>query len=295
MIGLSHLRNEESQASLLRIGRRILNKAPTFLPYIFAILLATALPSLLWSQVLDFLPHSQVQDGGKIIVKKRGSSIAILVKNSPFGLPPPSRSGAESSSTIVRSTLSLTLFGIALTHHRRDSLALIGMANGVEHVYRPGDILPAGARLVAVRRNRVFIRYQGSLQTIVFHHHALSSGVTSEAPGFSGVPKAPVPSPASHLRSHPPSLLNYFRPIPVYNNGRFAGVRLYPGHDVTLFKRFGLHSGDILTAVNGVTLTNPLQGYNLIQRFAARRVPIILNIQRNGTTLVISIPTNSTF
>lgn len=280
-------------AWLAQTGRRLAGYAPAVLPYIFAVLLAWALPPLLWRTILSDLPSTSFREGGVPSGRAVRSSVSILEAQNPFGHAPSALSGAGSSQPVVASSLSLILLGVAVTPNPRDSLALLGTANGPEHVYHPGDILPGGARLVAVRHNRVLIRYQGVLQSVAFRHHSLSVGGLPTA--GSGYPGPVPPSFASRLLSHPSNLLNYLRPMPVYANGRFAGIRLYPGPNASLFDRVGLRPGDILTAVNGVPLTNPLQGYNLIQRFASRHMPIVLNIERNGATLVISLPTASAF
>jgi general secretion pathway protein C len=267
--------------SLVRWGRWLLERAPAFLPYPFIVLLAFALVPFFWTGLDGLLAGRESLMPLPIRSISLKSPVNTLENTDPFGSPPPSLDHGTGPQSVVASNLAFQLVGVAVLSNPHRSLAILKAGN-IERVYGVGEVLPGGARIVSVRSGGVVLRYQGILQSISFTH---SQQASASLPA-----SVQTPSQAAGILFHPSQLLNYLRPLPVYSNGRFSGVRLYPGPNPSLFTRVGLQPGDILTAVNGVRLTNPLQSYNLIQHFAQEGVPIILNIQRNGTNLVISLP-----
>jgi general secretion pathway protein C len=272
----------------VRWGRRLLERGPDYLPYVLTVLIAFALTPFVWILLLESFSGRRLPALPSGHKNTLHSAVAILDRYDPFGSPPPSLAHGTETGGVIASNLAFKLVGVAVLPEPRLSLAILQTGN-VERVYRVGERLPGGARIVAVHPDSVVVRYQGVLQAFSFTHKNL--GAFQPTPSYPA--RAGSPSLAENLLAHPSNLMNYLRPIPVYTGGRFSGIRLYPGPNASLFERVGLRPGDVLTAVNGVTLTNPLQGYNLIQRFAAQHVPIILNIERNGTSLVISLPSSS--
>ena len=275
----------------IRAGRRVVGKAPSGLPYVFVILLAFALVPFFWTVLSELFPVGRSPALGPTrgaVVSRSASS--LLDRDDPFGTPPPSYHDSAGGG-IAPSSLALKLIGVAVLPDHRQSLAILEM-NGIARVYRVGGTIPGGAQIVSVHRDRVILRYQGTLQSIAFTRARSFSTQALPSPPLPGRTKRP-PMFAARLLAHPSNLMNYLRPFPVYTNGRFTGIRLYPGPNSSLFARVGLRPGDLLTAVNGVKLINPLQGYNLIERFANQHVPIVLSIERNGADLVISLPSTS--
>lgn len=272
----------------LHWGRRLVGWAPGFLPFLLVVLLAFALVPLFWMALSTLLPNPHAPTHLPARVTPGHSAVATLDRYNPFGAPPPVSVHGTPQDGVVASSLALKLMGVAVLPDPHRSLAILGAGN-IERVYRVGDLLPGGARIVAVYPDRVVLRYQGVLQSIALNRSHLPSAGGRPPFGQAG----PAPSLAARILAHPSNMMSYLRPLPVYTNGRFSGIRLYPGPNPLLFMRVGLRPGDVLTAVNGVTLTSPLQGYNLIQRFAQRHVPIILSIERNGTDLVVSLPSSS--
>jgi general secretion pathway protein C len=89
------------------------------------------------------------------------------------------------------------------------------------------------------------------------------------------------------LQSNPESLLQLVKVAPFYENNRFLGYRLMPGKDANAMAKFNLQSGDILTAVNGVTLDASLNDLNLLPKLATAD-QISLQLLRNGQSLSLN-------
>lgn len=83
-------------------------------------------------------------------------------------------------------------------------------------------------------------------------------------------------------------LTDLLRPQPVFDNGELKGYRVYPGRDRQAFARLGLRPGDLVTQLNGTSLSNPADGMAMFKQLEGR-VPLAVTLERNGAveTLVL--------
>ncbi len=91
------------------------------------------------------------------------------------------------------------------------------------------------------------------------------------------------------LKAHPASLAGLVHTEPVQQDGKFMGYRLQPGADAALLSRLGLQPGDVVTAVNGVTLDNPARGQEALSALAAVN-DLRLTLLRNGVPHSVTFP-----
>jgi general secretion pathway protein C len=87
------------------------------------------------------------------------------------------------------------------------------------------------------------------------------------------------------LISNPQSLVDVIRAVPVNDaqSGALKGYQISPARDRRLLSRFGLRSGDVVTAVNGVALDNPVKALEVMQTLATAS-KLNLTVERNGET-----------
>jgi general secretion pathway protein C len=107
----------------------------------------------------------------------------------------------------------------------------------------------------------------------------------------------PQPAPtkfAENLRriaeTNPSAFSEIVRPQPVFAGGTQRGYRVYPGRNRQQFTKLGLQPGDLVTAVNGTSLSdqgNSMQIFNTIS--SSDRVT--LTVERNGQSQQVSINT----
>lgn len=83
------------------------------------------------------------------------------------------------------------------------------------------------------------------------------------------------------LSKDPQSLAGLGQAEPVREGDKFLGFRLQPGNDPALFGQFGLEPGDVITAVNGVTLDNPAKGFAVLQNLTTA-TQLQVEVNRNG-------------
>ncbi|MGH8403738.1 MAG: type II secretion system protein GspC, partial [Gammaproteobacteria bacterium] len=185
--------------------------------------------------------------------------------------------GAASSSGPVNApetTLNLVLRGIvAASVNDKQSFAIIA-SNGVGQVYAVGAQLPGGAQIQSIYPDHVLLMFNGHTQSLRLPK-ANSSGDT----GYNAILPADTPSvvygsslPANQnlnqlrneLVSHPERLLDMMRAMPVMENGKLSGYRVFPVGNSNAFAKLGLQPGDVVTAVNGMPLDNPAQSMQIL-------------------------------
>jgi general secretion pathway protein C len=187
--------------------------------------------------------------------------------------------------------------------------------------------VPHGPRLEKIFVDKVVLSHKGNLETLSLPREPLSNDTKPAAnaatliapvPAARGPatinPPVAVPNPPAaanppmatanppidaarmaveRLRSQvtrgPTALQELINTSPYMQNGQFLGFRLQPGRDQELFRRLGLQAGDVITQVNGVPLTDPVQGRVQLQGLLNADQANI-QVLRNGTELTLVLP-----
>lgn len=207
--------------------------------------------------------------------------------------------------------LNLTLVGIA-AGAKIDSRAIIASgSSGIEKTYSVGATLPDGTQIRTILPDRVILSHNGRFETLRLPVAGTSILAThmnfgnTPLQGSDGLPATrrqrfqrgigppPPPRPSilrRRLKENPGEASRYLRFRPYVNQGKIRGYRIYPGADPTLFQRAGLRPGDIVTAIDGIKLDNPVGTVRALNRLRKPREAVHLQILRQGrkTTLTIS-------
>jgi general secretion pathway protein C len=172
----------------------------------------------------------------------------------------------------------------------RRSRALIRSGDRPERSYAVGDFIDTALSVKAIFPDRVAIQHRGGVEILklALDRHAVDHEQASpDGP--------PTPQKISTMRTEinkdPAAAATYFRMQPNMSNGQAHGIRIFPGKDRALFEATGLWPGDIVTAVNGVTLNDPGQAEDVV-RGVARGSTVSLAVERAGKaqTLSFAIP-----
>lgn len=175
-------------------------------------------------------------------------------------------------------TLRLTLRGTWSLDDPHEGLAMIEDEHGSEHAYKIGEEVTAAAKLVAVYPDRVVLNHEGVEETLrlpiaaavapplpAANRRNLVNGQSGHA---SSIPPTFVPPSMAHggidwsraqkqLQIDPAELARQVHVAPVFENGKIAGARLSGGGRVAeLMQQAGLKPTDLITAVNGTTLSS---------------------------------------
>ena len=90
------------------------------------------------------------------------------------------------------------------------------------------------------------------------------------------------------LYNSPESLASVISVSPVREGDRVVGYRIAPGADRAAFNTFGFQSGDIVTAVNGLALSDASNTVKLYQTMKDA-TQVSFDIERDGGTLTVNV------
>lgn len=200
-------------------------------------------------------------------------------------------------AAIPETQLKLVLRGVMASPDVHTATAIVADPSGHEDYYTVGKELPGGAVLKEVHPQYIVLSRGGRLETLRLPTDALqvangappsvvantaSSGVSPEAGEL-------IRRYRDEFMKNPQSLVNLFQGEPYWQNGRMIGYRLRPGRNPGVLEKFGIQPGDVVTTVNGVSLTDP-SGRMKLLRDINSATQINLNVIRRGSPISISIP-----
>lgn len=177
------------------------------------------------------------------------------------------------------SSLSLRVQGLMSSVDGAQARALILTGAGQQQ-FAIGEVLPAAGRvtLAKVLADRAIIDNNGRYETLWLYDSstagpARAPAVEPDAPARAAAASQPQPV------DSPASLAEVIQVSVVREGSRMSGYRVGPGRDAALFQRLGFQPDDLVTAVNGIDLSDPqraLELYNVLRSaseasFAVRR------------------------
>lgn len=220
-----------------------------------------------------------------------------------FGLPEapkPVKTVVAKPENAPKTRLNLTLKGVLAHSDPNNAFALIGQGSGPQKVYGVGDKLPGSAELLKVFKDRVIIKYQQREETL-FLEKRKGINLAMRQPSRPALPIAPLnstrqtfsPQRATQVRqdllANPSKLFNMVGVEPHRNaSGNVIGYRLMPKGDGALFTEAGLQPGDVVMAVNGISITDNA-GLNGLSGNESRYDVTIL---RQGAEVSLSVDFN---
>ena len=199
-------------------------------------------------------------------------------------------------ATIPETQLKLVLRGVMASQDPHTATAIVADPSGNEDFYTVGEELPGGATLKEVHAQYIVLSRGGRFETLRLPTDALniSNGVLAR-PGNT-TPTGVSPDAGALLQQYrdqfikdPQSLADLLQGEPYWQNGRLIGYRLRPGRDPGVLEKLGIHSGDVVTAVNGVSLTDPGGRMELLRNMN-NASQFNVELLRGGRPITISIP-----
>lgn len=213
------------------------------------------------------------------------------------------RDGIERNAAETR--LPLTLTGIvALTEDGLGSAVI--RVNGAEQVYAVGDSLPASGQvtLAKVMPQTIVIDNNGTYELLTLYEGVgLVVPTTPSRAGPATQPnraesQAPIASEAERsevaqryrraLYESPEALASLLTVSPVQADGAIIGYRISPSKERAAFDALGFKTGDVVTAVNGLSLsdtTNTLKLYTLMKE----ATEATFDMTREGGNVTINV------
>ncbi|GEM_PF-2847311 len=191
-------------------------------------------------------------------------------------------------SEIPDTALGLTLRGIFNFSAPRPSLVIVEVG-GEDKVLEQGRQIQPGVVIAHIYSDRIILKRGGKLETLrlpvkteglAANEQTFKSG-NSRRNKLQAQPGSMRPNISTLTDIQASSLGDVIRPQPVYENGKLIGFRALPGPRRDLFDQSGLKKGDVVTAVNGQLLNQPLEAMKAFARLRQAQ-QAQLDLQRNG-------------
>ncbi|MEE8237570.1 MAG: type II secretion system protein GspC [Gammaproteobacteria bacterium] len=276
--------------------------ANRYLPHIVSALLIVALASKLAELTWTIIPGTPVDAPAPTVgasAARAGSDAAYLDFSSITG----SHLFGEASQSVVAVTetivdapdtnLNLELRGTVSFRDSETGWAIIADDRGQDKIYFVDDAIDGGrgTTLHAVYGDRVLLNRAGNLETLRLPKE-LSSGAPTAA--FRPAGPAPVVSPSSLravISENASRITNVIRIVPHIEQGQMVGFRLNPGEARGQFDALGLRPGDVVTEINGTSMTDPSRGLQVFEALGETTVASV-TVLRNGQPEVLTIDTS---
>lgn len=191
--------------------------------------------------------------------------------------------------------LNFTLLGILAGSTERESLALIAKDANDEAPYTIGEDVSPGVSLQAIFVDRVILARNGQLETLRLDKDAPSNSPVLSVVNTNSEPQEGTIAAAQMLSqikeqivTDPSKAANFIRVQPMTGEGGVKGYRVYPGPERGAFNAAGLKPGDVVTAINGTSLSDQGQALQLLQSLA-QASSLSLTVTRNGVSQSLNV------
>lgn len=232
----------------------------------------------------------------------RNDRAARIASAHLFGMA--SAAAAQSAEVNApKTSLDLTLLGVAAGGDGFPSQAIISNGgNQNQHTYGVGAKLPGGAIIHGIQPDRVVIAHNGRLESLPLPKAGTSilakqmhfgngdnqSSVLQTQGGTQRTMNVP-PGLRQQLEQHPRRIGDYMRMQPYSAHGKMKGYRVYPGKEPALFQNSGLKPGDVITHVNGVSLTSNAGAMKAMAQLRHAKGTLRLEVLRHGKPVHVTV------
>jgi len=163
--------------------------------------------------------------------------------------------------------------------------AIIADGANNEKVYFTKDSVPGGATLHRVDVDRVILNRGGVLEALRLPREFTGSPVSQRR---NEAPRQTPENIQKLISENASSFSEIIRPQPFMPNGELKGYRVFPGRNRQQFIALGLRPGDLVTEINGVTLSDPAQGMQMFSNLGSAS-QFSVTIERNGQPQVLNL------
>ena len=256
----------------------------------FLLSYAAELTWRLWPQPTDKERIENVSNGQSVTPQNSNSilNLANIKRLNLFGdyNAAPVQEKEVTDAPVTR--LNLTLTGVVASSVKDQGAAIIENSSK-QQTYGIGEkIEGTNASLKVVYADRVIIKNGQASETLML------DGVDYNKPSNQlnnlGTLRRTISNDAMQasreLKNKPASFIDYIAVSPHRPNGELSGYRVSPGKKPALFKAVGLKSGDVITDLNGLDLTDmqqALKAMNMLKELPSLQ----MTVQREDELITI--------
>lgn len=225
-----------------------------------------------------------------------GPDVAAIAESHIFGV-----ADAESADPVLivapeddlpDTRINLTLNGTVASEIPRYSVAIISDGGKDQEVYIIGESVGNNATLHAIYPDRVVLNEKGVLTSLKlpreFKDEPMSSmrrETTTTRQDFDD-----TQSIQAVVTQNLTKLTDVIRPTPYRVGGEQVGFRVYPGRDRKQFAALGLRPGDIITDIDGQTLSDASQAMQIFQSLGSAE-EVTVTLDRDGQIETLTLRT----
>jgi len=293
-------------------------RLPVIITFLAILMLTHSMASLTWR----IMPQPEIIDEGLTVLNSPARvaipspradvpSANVIARWNLFGkveINKPKPKIEQDIELAPPTKLNLKLKGLFYSDNKNNARAIIADAKQKEDSYAIGDDVPGGAKVHDILKTKVILEHNGKLETLELPQDipltAVANANNRRASRNNSRSSAAPPINSTigdngellkqyrdALVSNPQSVMGLISARPYSKDGRLVGYRIKPGKDRHLLRRFGLRSGDVVTAVNGVPMNNPIKALEVL-RDLSTATSLSVDIERNGTPQSFSFPIN---
>ncbi len=189
--------------------------------------------------------------------------------------------------------LKLTLHGVFVDRTPDNGSAIIGQANGKQLFYKIDQLIASGAILKEVYTDHVVLMRNGRREVLRFPKSSSKGlSVRNASKGAANLSSGDsLKSFRDTFVQQPLKIFQHLRFVPVRGAKGLKGFRVLPQGNRALFNKLGVKSSDLVTAVNGVPLTDERKALQLLGSLKNVNA-IVLDIVRKGVATSVSLNLN---
>ena len=291
--------------SLPATTRVLQSKAPLLVAVLLVVALGLAVAKLVWLLVPQPAWQAAPVTAQTAGSTQTGIDMNALVAAHLFGkiAAAPVEVARTEVTDAPDTNLNLTLKGIFAADDPARSVAMIESRRGEEKPYRVGDEIARGTKIHEIYSDRVILDRGGRFETLRLNKDDDSPTRSRSPTRVAAAPRSAAPSGGSartveatptlrnirqELLSDPSKASQYLRVQPAMNGGELRGYRIYPGRNRSLFNEAGLRSGDLVTSVNGVSMTDPSQAIQMLGTLS-QATSLTVTVVRGGQTQTLNL------
>lgn len=265
-----------------KLAKIPIKKVSFWLAMVFSVWSLYLLAKLTWYTVELFLVGKPVVERPKITV---GATAPVQAKFDIRAVSAASIFGEKSKEVVEstpkpiqveqvkESTLDVKLRGVYVSEDRSAANATLEIKRGEQEVLFIGDKFSGGAELIEVFPDQVIISRNGSREAIKMEEFDPGKGgITSYSPSSNAAignrssrsidrrndrgASRELQRLRKDFKENPASISQFITGREHMVNGEFVGFKISPGRNRRLFNKLGLRRDDVVTSINGTSLTN---------------------------------------
>lgn len=195
----------------------------------------------------------------------------------------PTRPSGTDSSTL-RVPVSLVLVRTQPGQNFHEGFAAIGVNRDSPQTYCVGAALANGARLSEIHSTFVVLERDG--------HQARLNLLVATRPDVTGLSDLLTVGGAQPVLDRTPRsddrVTTILRPSPVFAGERLRGYAVYPGRNSTPFFDLGLQPGDVLTKVNGTSVSDSSNSLSDLEGLSSGAA-VTVEVMRRGRLQTLTL------